>query len=424
MKTTAAADRQAYLDSLGVFLEETRAHGNRRVAAYSAAAAVVIKDTQAEMDVLAVNTAFESAVAAAAGAGFAAAAAACPLPRAPARYVHPLPRLTVDFQGALEAVYTATEAAPRASVLAARVLALEGHFKAHPLWAVGMLQAAAHPSDLYACLDMMAAWGGRISFSWPVYAPASIAQQFVQAVHRVFRASAESASGSSFVQLAPGMFTAMAQVMWTVRPAPVAAMAVLCLSVCPDEAVSDTLPRSSLLEWFASRVDADTPEDVFATVVKMWHQYMPCAPVAHPAGIAVAAALTARLPACSAILLPRTAVCILHLVPAVAHSWPEARAEVDAVIVACVQAAGVLRMSALSALSKVDGPPHVHGPAFLACVRIAAAIGRRICRASLDRMLQSASLLSADDRAAARALLANVEARPDVAELLAHLFVV
>ena len=46
MKTTAAADRQAYLDSLRVFLEETRAHGNRRVAARAGTGKSKLRNTK------------------------------------------------------------------------------------------------------------------------------------------------------------------------------------------------------------------------------------------------------------------------------------------------------------------------------------------------------------------------------------------
>ena len=69
MKATAAADRQAYLQELASFLENTRAHGNRTVAAYSARAVEVINAAEAEADVMEVNAAAVNALATAAAAG-------------------------------------------------------------------------------------------------------------------------------------------------------------------------------------------------------------------------------------------------------------------------------------------------------------------------------------------------------------------
>jgi hypothetical protein len=424
MKVIAAADRQAYLDALAAFLETARAHGNRRVAAYTAQAAAVIKDAEARLDVDMVRAAVVDALNAAADAGC-ASAAACPLPCAStsAPPMRPLPRLAVSFAGAVESVYTSTEGAPLPSVLSARVLTLHERIRQHPQWVVDMLAAAVTMDDFGPCLDMMAAWGP-ITWRWAVGAPSVLVQTCADAVRRVM-----DGGKNVYARIAPAILLPLAQVLWRANDR-FALWAALFLFTLRENvaACAEDLTSADIAAWLADKVTPDMSAPDFAGVVNWWLRHcVPPAPWSAAAGAAVCGALLRGLRALAPQLTPDFRMWALRLCKRLACYW-ESRADCDAAVRLCM---GHLpsrptgpppRNVAIAALLGLVAPPHIAGAVFLACVELLLQPANVADHADLcPRLTVLAGELEAEDRAAAMALLRCIPDSPEKLELQAAL---
>ena len=276
MKATAAMDRQAYLEELASFLENTRAHGNRTVAAYSARAAEVIKDAEAEADVMEVNAAAVEALAAATAAGV-YNARYCVLPAAVVTKEHALPRLAVCFAAAAESVADAAHqpSLPLPSQLAGQLFALHNFIQANTDCVKSALANVTSVSQLAACMPLLAAWGPPTR-AWAAPVPAEVAQYLSTAIVRAYGDVDKEQQSNMAVR------AAHVEMMWAV-PARHSVRAIAALvSGCDTDALCEALglPREDIVMWLCGNiVDAGDIVD-FYSVVSFWRRALPCTPVA------------------------------------------------------------------------------------------------------------------------------------------------
>ena len=433
MKGIAAADRQAYLDAMTVFLETARAHGNRRVAAYTAQTNAVIKDAEARLDVSMIRAGIVDALDAASEAGCASAATCplpCPLPCALTAPARPLPRLAVSFAGAVESVYTSTEGAPLPSVLGARVLTLHERICQHPQWATDMLDAAVTMDDFGPCLDILAAWGP-ITWQWAVGAPAVLVQACADAVRRVIHGSGGGKHVD--VRIAPAILLPLAQVLWR-ADARLTLWAALCLFTLRENvaACADALTSADIAVWLADKVTSDMSAPDFAGVVNWWLRHCPpSTPWPEAAGAVVCGALLRGLRALASQLKPEVLLWALRACTRLATYW-QSRADCDAAVRLCLTylpyRTGARHMdapphvAATAALHGLVAPPHIAGAVFLACVEFLLQPADVSDHATLcPRLTVLAAELCAEDRQAGAALLRGIPDSPEKLELQAAL---
>jgi hypothetical protein len=288
MTATAAADRQAYLDELAVFLEDTRATGNRTVAAHSARAAEVIKDAEAEADVVEVRAAAVAALAAAKDAGV-FNARFCVLPTALPPKVHVLPRLQVSFAAAAEGVASASQqpALPLPSEVRKQLDVLRDCIKYNPGWVKSALAEVITVAQLAACMPLLAAWGPPVR-AWAAHAPADVAHHLSTAIVRAY--GDVDKEEHSDVQVR----AAHVQMMWAVAPVHSVRAVAALVSGCEADTLCDALrlPREEIISWLCTGImDAGDIVD-FYSVVSFWRRALPCE---HTAGVEICAALWRRL---------------------------------------------------------------------------------------------------------------------------------